>query len=854
MQLRPYQQEAVAAVTAGLRDGGLGKLYAACGSGKTLMSQQAAVRIVPGDGLVAVIVPSLALVAQTIAAWQALHPEGRGLHILAVCSDDTVTDAPVHVQDLHSPVTTSPAAIRQWLRAPASGLRLIVCTYLSAGRLHGALEDTGTRLDLLILDEAHHLTGRVELSTRILVNRAVLPAARRLAMTATPRRDRAAAESGGTISMDDETLFGPVLYSYPFSRGIAEGYLKDYRLFVVGIRAAEARAMLNDPAHDYVDEPGGPSLTTVIAQAALVRAAQKFGTRRALTFHHRVEHAAEFARTLPRLAQSLAPGLPAPVANHVHGDMPHFLRELVLDDLRDPPGEGWTVVSNSRCLGEGVDVPAIDAVLFAHPKSSAVDIVQAVGRALRPHPDAQGPSTVIIPLVIPEEDGEIGDLDPGDYATLWNVVRALRAHDEPLGMALDENRANLHSDVVRLPSKITVSLPPGTAHEVALQVELMLVRQTTSPWWEGYAAAMAYREAHHHLDIPLRHHAPDGFRLGQWLVKQRQHYRKGWLPSDRVAALEKAGIVWDPSDARWMAVYQLAADWHREHGHLDIPHTGADGTHDPLGQWIVRQRQYRRAGKLSKDRIRRLDAIGMIWEHRDAAWRKNLAALAAYKAQHGDTLVPQRYEAQGLRLGAWVSQMRAKHAAGQLPAQRVSDLEKAGMVWRVTEHPQTQRALAAAADWARTHGSLNPPHDARHQDVRLGAWLSQQRKLRAAGELSPHIAEALTPLGMDWSPRPRRVPDPSATARKRSDAAWGRGYGAAEAFFREHGHLRVPQGCRSDDGLRLDAWLGRQRLAFREGRLPAAKVEALDRIGIRWETGVPRTRAGGKKSAAPAPA
>ncbi|MFF7115464.1 Helicase associated domain protein [Streptomyces albogriseolus] len=840
MELRPYQQEAVTAVAAGLRDGGLGQLHAACGSGKTLMGQQAALRILPGGGLVAVLVPSLALVSQTIASWRALHPAGSELHVLAVCSDDTVTDAPVHLPDLHSPVTTNPATIARWLRSPVSGTRLIVSTYMSADRLHEALGVMGMRLDLLILDEAHHLTGRVEIPIRRMTEQSFLPSLRRLYMTATPRMDRTAADHGGTVSMDNTSVFGPVLYSYPFSRGIAEGYLEDYRLFVIGVRESEARAMLSDPAYDYVGGVGAPSLSTLVAQAALVRAAQKYGTRRAVTFHHRVERAAEFARTLPGLSRRLAPDLPVPVTAHVHGAMEHAIREKVLADLRHPPEDGWAVVSNARCLSEGVDVPAIDAVLFAHPKSSAVDIVQAVGRALRPHPDTPGLSTVIVPIVVPEEDGEIGDLEPGDYATLWHVVRALRAHDEPLGIALDENRANVHVEAPRLPSKMTMVLPPGTAQGILSQVELMLVRQTTSPWWEGYGAALQYRSAHGHLNIPLRHRTSDGFQLGQWLVKQRQHYRKGWLPADRVAALEKLGIVWDPGDARWMAAYQLAAAWYAEHGHLDIPYSRAGGVRDPLGEWIVRQRQYRRADALSEERIRRLDAIGMIWEVRDRAWQEKLDALADYQRQHGDTLVPQRYEHEGVRLGAWVSQMRAKYTAGKLPAQRVRELEQAGMAWRVDEHPQNRRALAAAADWVRIHGTLEMPHDTRHQGVGLGSWLSRQRRLYAAGELPAYIAEPLTQLGMRWEPTPRKVPAPSRGGQAQAEASWQRGYPAAVAFFREHGHLRVPQGYRAD-GMRLDAWLGRQRAAYRNGRLPAERVEALSRLGIRWGVAAPRT-------------
>lgn len=149
--------------------------------------------------------------------------------------------------------------------------------------------------------------------------------------------DAAAASRHGFLSMDDATVFGPVLYTYPFGRGIAEGYLEDYRLYVVGIRESEARALLTDKTREYVEGPGAPSLQTLVAQAALVRAAQKFGVRRVVSFHARVAHAAEFSRSLPGLSRRLAPDLPVPLSLVIHGEMSPKLREKVLDDLRVPP-------------------------------------------------------------------------------------------------------------------------------------------------------------------------------------------------------------------------------------------------------------------------------------------------------------------------------------------------------------------------------------------------------------------------------------------------------------------------------------------------------------------------------------
>ncbi|WP_435842953.1 Helicase associated domain protein [Streptomyces filamentosus] len=328
------------------------------------------------------------------------------------------------------------------------------------------------------------------------------------------------------------------------------------------------------------------------------------------------------------------------MARPVHGEMPHDVRERVLGHLRTPPAGGWTVVSNARLLGEGVDVPALDTVLFAHPKSSAVDIVQAVGRALRRRPDAPGPSTIIVPLVVPDQDGEIGDLDPGDYATLWQVVRALRAHDEPLGIALDAHRAHASASGPELPGKIVVELPPGTSGDVLAQVRLMLVRQTTSVWWEGLGAA-AYRDAHGHLDVPSRHLTPTGHRLGQWITNARQHHRKGWMPADRVAALDDLGMICDPEQHRFDTVLAAARAYRAAHGHLRVPHSHVTADGYRLGSALRSRRTRRRAGTLPADMIRALDDLGMIWTAaptRRPPTDEELAVLRALPAQRGGPL------------------------------------------------------------------------------------------------------------------------------------------------------------------------------------------------------------------------
>ena len=691
--LRPYQQDIVAAVHQSLAGGGIGQIRMACGSGKTIVGQRAAERLLPQGGTVALLAPSLALIAQTLTAWK--RNAERDFEALAVCSDDSVADSPVHTGDLPVPVTTSQDEITGWLRRPgAAGLRLVLCTYASAARLADAVTEAGP-LDLVVFDEAHHMAERADYAIRQILSPARLPARRRLFMTATPRvdlRETRTEVGGGTvpmIGMDDHTAFGPVLGDYPFARGIAEGYLEDYRIAVIGVRDSQARALLAERGVEYVDAPGGASLRTAVAQVALGKAREQFGISRVLAFHPKVDDAAEFSRALPGVLRRAAPDATEGLhAGHVHGGMPSRVRERILGRLREVPEGGWTVISNARCLGEGVDVPAVDAVLFAHPKKSAVDIGQAVGRALRRDPLTPGPATIIVPLVVPEQDEEIGDLEPGDYATLWQVVRALRGHDKAFGAALDSQRSHATVSNPSLPDKITVVLPPGVSQGFLADLKLLLVRQTTSPWWEGYHAAAAYYEQRGDLLIPAEFVNDQGVKVGSWIAHRRSERRAGVLSPDRVELLDALGMVWrvDLAQERWDLGIAAARAYRAGHGDLFVPkeHVTDDG--HSLGAWIGTQRQKRRRGELSPEQISELESLGMVWDQGEARWQQMYGAARVFHDRHGHLDVPHAHATpDGLKLGSWVLHQRQLHSGvkpGGLSEDRRRALDQLGMRWK----------------------------------------------------------------------------------------------------------------------------------------------------------------------------
>lgn len=868
-ELRPYQVEAIDAIVEGLADGGSGQLHAACSSGKSLMAMRAAERLTGPAGLVVVLAPSLALVSQILDDW--IEDSAHEYRRFAVCSavaprkpgdeaDDGDEDASTGTAEVEkrAEISTDPDVIAKWVTA--EGPRLIVGTYVSALRIADAVRQAGAEIDMLICDEAHHLAGNADAHTRRIMDPAILPSARRLYMTGTPRigADRDETKTVRLLSMDDESVFGPVFYSYPFSRGIAEGYLADYRIAVIGVSDQEVRKLLDRDDVEYVD---GVGMRTAAAQVALARAYRDFGMRRAITFHGTIADAQRFTETLPTTLASLPDEVrvAAPASLHVNGAMDSETREAALDTLRKPPAGGWAVLSNVRCLSEGVDVPALDGVLFGNPKRSTVDIVQGASRALRPHPDTPGLSTIIVPVIVPDADDEVESIDPGAYEALFQILRALKEHDDVLSAELNAVRADIKGptggsggdgdgttvcgggadpvgtagpgdddDLAGVPGEPHPAPvqpdPPrlskiefhGMTPKILAEMRLVVLRQTTAEWWERLAEAKAYHDDHGHMAVPQSQGA-----LGRWIQKQR--IRKGSLPRDRRKALEALGMTWKVHDEAWVRAYSAARQFRETHGHLQIP-SDYETEGMRLGDWIGTQRGAWRAGLLIPERKELLDELGMIWNTIDEKWEQGIQSAWTYKAKYGHLRVAQSEIFEGFPLGRWLSDRRRDRKAGKMPPERVRTLDGLGIAWNPRGDTRARRDLAwsegfeAAKSYKDARGHLRVPMTLVVDGYPLGAWICKQRDRRRRGTLEPGQERSLDALGMVWGP---------------FEASWERGFEAAMGYWKEHGNLLVPQRF-TVNGFRLGGWISTQRAKERAGLLAPARKQLLDEVGMVW--------------------
>jgi predicted helicase len=471
---RPHQSLAIDKVIAGLKDADRGKLIMACGTGKTFTSLKIAEKLAGKNKRVLFLVPSLALLSQTLTEWtqQSQVP----LHCFAVCSDvevgkkrkqdDDIVQTFVH--ELRYPATTDAKRLAEEMskRHDAHHMSVVFSTYHSIEVIHSAqskykLED----FDLIICDEAHRTTGAtfesdIESTFVRVHDPAFIRARKRLYMTATPRiyadiaKAKALQENIELCSMDDESIYGKQLHVITFSEAVELGLLTDYKVIVLTIDEDHVSNRLQDLLKDDNNQLKVDDAARIIG---CWKALSKQGLRgelgndvtpmqRAVAFCQVIEptngksHKVS-SKQISEMFQSVVDAYQQNTddnsvtlrceAAHVDGSMNASEKEAKISWLKEtPPENTCRILSNVRCLSEGVDVPALDAVLFLSPRSSQVEVVQSVGRVMR---TSKGKKLgyVILPVVIPHGMQAHEALNDNKvYKVVWEVLQALRSHDD----------------------------------------------------------------------------------------------------------------------------------------------------------------------------------------------------------------------------------------------------------------------------------------------------------------------------------------------------------------------------------------------------------------------------------------
>ncbi|MFC8795027.1 DEAD/DEAH box helicase [Streptomyces cinereoruber] len=792
VKLRDHQIEAVAAIVRGFDippggipvDGLRGQVHAACGTGKTIIAAASAKRLVP-RGRVLVLLPTLDLLAQTVKAW---HDAGHKGPTVAVCS---LQDDP-QLWSLKVRATTNPVELA--LRH-GSGPVTIYATYASLGVLAEAFTGVyGQQLDpvdLAVVDEAHRTSGSMGKAWADIHRQEVIPAARRLYLTATPRiwQERPAnwelAEGAWdplpeqmAASMDDEAVFGPVLFKLSLASAVSRGLLARYQIIVLELQdpvVTPERLMGEERRSEQVR---GERIGAL--QAALLHAMAEHDLSTCITFHHRTMEAQAYAEGLERVAAKLHADqperFPARIwADWLCGEHVPERRRGVLEEFGSTARRA--VLANCRVLGEGMDIRAVDSVALLDPKGAPHDIVQAIGRALRQKPGEGKLASLIVPVFL--RPGEVAEdmFTSGSYRPLVKVLEGLRAHDEEAVefLAIPQEP---QKNVVE-PSR-NIGTAPGDGEEearlllrfaaprdpvmVADWISFNVIGTERQDWARGWAKLKQFVEREGHARVPFGHRE-GATPLGRWIAEQRRAYGAGQLSGLRAKRLEKLGMVWSVADERFQENLQAAKAYFEEHWTLCAPRS-ATALDRSVGQWLSNLRRPEALdGKEGWKAA--LEAVDGDWNPAwPLEWQRYYAALREMFVEESALVyVEPGVTVHGMDIGRWLAKQRQPAVwAGLMDGQR-ERLEQLGVTPLTSEPEETakpstapvsafERGVAALAQYKARTGSVTVPRGHVEQlegevEVKLGVFLSNTKSRRA--KLTTDKLAALASLGLEWA-------------------------------------------------------------------------------------------------------
>ncbi|MCF3137446.1 DEAD/DEAH box helicase [Streptomyces olivochromogenes] len=888
IQLREHQAEAVTRIrrwagfpirTPVSPQGLRGTVVSATGSGKTITAAWAALDSFR-NGRILVMVPTLDLLVQTAQAWRKV---GHTTPMVAVCS----LDKDDVLEQLGVRTTTNAIQLALWAgRGPV----VVFATYASLveredidaptgeRRVRGPLEAAlagGVRLygqtmdpfDLAVVDEAHATAGDIGRPWAAIHDNQRIPADFRLYLTATPRilaPPRPVRGPDGqeleiaTMTSDPDGPYGEWIYELGLSEAVERGILAPFEIDVLEIR---------DPSP--IPGPSEEALRgrrLALLQTALLEHSAAHNLRTVMTFHQRVEEAAAFAEKMPQTATELhrtevsnealadAEKLPASsidaqfyeleAGRHVPPDRvwsawlcgDHLVterREVIRQFANGIDADNRRVhrafLASVRVLGEGIDIVGergVEAICFADTRGSRVEIVQNIGRALRPNPDGtEKTARIIVPVFL--EPGE----DPNDmaattsYAPLVAVLQGLRSHDERL-------------------------------------VEQLANRARTS----GQRKVHVQRNADGRIIQADATYEGEGEDQEDGAGSTLLHFSTPRDPATIAAFLRTR--VYRPESLVWLQGYQALHRWRRRHhitGLHAVPYetevqVGVTKTF-PLGRWVHEQRKALRTGALGSHRRELLDAEGMVWEPGQEAWENRLAVLRSYHHAHGHLAPRQDAQWEGpdpngpdgtsIPIGQLITNLRRPHGLGKNPehaATRAAQLTAIDTDWNCPWPLDWQRhyrvlALLAADEPDGRLPDIAPGVMFDGDD--LGTWVLRQR--RNWTELSEQQQQRLTALGVDAVQRPVSVPAAKGhgEAAGRPSAAFQRGVAALAQFIAREGHHRVPrthtetvvvEGSGQEESASVSVRLGvfMSNTRSRRDQLTEPQRVALAELGVGW--------------------
>ncbi len=552
-----------------------GQLILPCGAGKTFTALWIKERIESKNTLV--LVPSLALLRQIKNEWS---KQRRSVYqYLCVCSetdiDKDATDTLVtHTYEVDTRVTTNTEHVKSFLSKPFDE-KVVFSTYHSLPVIAEAIEDSNFEFDLTFCDEAHKTAGVGKNKFSLVHDNNLVPSKYRLYATATPRivKETLKKKLGDDLKyaydMNDPNTFGYEFHRMTFKDAIEENILVDYKIVAIGVNSDELKDYIEQ--RRFVDEK--LSIDELANNYALEHVMKKYNANHGLTFHSRVKLAQEFADRHGQLFTSTK-------TFSVNGKQPTSYRNLVLEEFKNSEK---AIVSNARCLTEGVDVPTIDLVYFCDPKNSKVDIVQAVGRALRKK-EGKKLGLIVVPIYHSKKDEVENSISTGSFKNLLQVIRSLCDQDERLqdeinflafgkGKRKSKKIDIISSSFIEEQDKIILE---GFEEKLKNSLFDQIIEKSSNNWDLWYLKLKNYLKVNN--DYPSKKNDKN---LYNWIASQRNRKKNGTIKNEELRKLNSIQFIWNIIEWKWERMFLVFQEYATENEFP--PFKGIDD--DELVKW-----------------------------------------------------------------------------------------------------------------------------------------------------------------------------------------------------------------------------------------------------------------------------
>ncbi len=827
---RPHQEEAITAVVDGLKTADRGQLLMACGTGKTLTSLWIKERLKAERTLV--LLPSLSLLSQTLREWTSAASDP--FDWICVCSDKSVAkkdkvedDWIASSSEIGVPVTNNPEEIKAFLKGRGFNIfqaffkpgnpQVVFSTYQSSQLVAQAQQDSSVaEFDIVFADEAHRCAGKVSASFGCVLDSDQIQSKKKVFLTATPRvlstqlKKSASAKDIEVASMDDKLIFGEVLYKLQFSEAIKRGLLSDYQVVVVGVDDQLVQEQIRNRDLLEVSSNGlRADAETLASHIALAKATNNYDLQRVITFHGRVKSAKTFAEDHLKVIdwmREVDKPLKDTYAAHVSGDMNSAERNKRINRLKNLNQEEIGILSNARCLSEGVDVPTLNGIAFIDPKSSQVDIIQAVGRAIRKSED-KSKGTIIIPIYLGDSQKLEEEIIESRFSNIWKIILALKSQDDALTDVIDRLRISLGRNYERYNAKnqlnkIVFDLPKIVEVKFSKSIHINLIRNTSDGWNESYGKLKRFAEENGHARPNIKSEP----YLHNWVVKQRFSWKNKQLSQQKITLLESInGWVWNTDEADWEENYLKLKAFVIKHSHAR-PYTI-----DPeLGAWQHRQRGNYKRGKLPHEKIKLLECLnGWVWDIGESDWHERFEKLQDFIQKNG-RLNPTIDINKDLN--SWTSSQRTQYNNGKLSVERKELLESLeGWVWDPIQTYWDEKYEKLKV-YVEDNGSARPD---RHHE--LGRFVESQRSQFNKNKLSREKINLLESLdGWTWN---------------LLETTWNELFLEFKLLVEKQGNINVSQ-----ERKELQQWVATQRVSYNRKKLSQERIALLNGIkGWAWD-------------------